>query len=155
MGCFDLYCFICGNPYRQIDNIPGIEYIMKYKKMTFWMSKCTILTSSGDIIHNCRESSCNFKFTDLTRKQEYEITPYILNTNMRSVFLHDDCWKYINRKYKIKLDYSMIKTSTVQDFKKSNNMSKQIRINYNIIEKYWSQFFLFERVIQDKNEPKS
>jgi hypothetical protein len=102
-----------------------------------WLNNCTILTSSGDIIAGCKEIAGNTVFKKNTI---YEITPHIVSSNVRCVFLHDKCWKFIKNKYGIKLDYSMIKP--INDKIKINILAG---VDYGIVEKYWEQFFDFDR----------
>ena len=68
MGCSDIYCLLCGNPCHSIIyndnnylNLNKKEFEL-CKKVTDWLYKCTILTVNNEIIHNCRDVSCNVDF---------------------------------------------------------------------------------------------
>ena len=48
MGCWDIFCFLCGNrSYECDDNINN-----SLNKQTEWLKQCTFLTATNKIIHN-------------------------------------------------------------------------------------------------------
>jgi len=101
MGCFDIYCLVCGNPcHSMFDNTEYLEEIIdeyknskkqkkhyiyeaylknpnlikdlnKFKKTTSWMNKCTMLLINNEAKHNCKETSCNVGFTNKNRTKFY------------------------------------------------------------------------------------
>lgn len=159
MGCWDVFCFICGNPCHEIldgDYTENIN-IGKYKKITDWMNYCTILTASNEVIHDTQEESCNVDF--IKGNNLYVVTPYNVDKKYlrRCIFLHDDCYEYIRKTFNIKLNYSMIKPKNIEelhkyDFCKLETKYKgaPIMIDYGMITKYWGQDFDINQVIKDK-----
>jgi len=189
MGCWDIFCFICGNTchsmfadsveffldqikfYNENKNSKKYkrtmkelekwdskyksdkDFIPKIKKLimnTNWMSKCTMLLASNEVIHDCKEVACNIHFVD-KKKNEHIHDPdgNFKNFNMSyGVFIHTDCWKFIFKTYGIKLKYGDLPI-----FPSKKNFNKIIEfINYGKIEKYWSQDFDFINALIDKNE---
>jgi hypothetical protein len=164
MGCWDIFCFLCGNPSHKNEISKEIlsEYIefnksknqklflSKFKnitKNTEWLNKCTFLCADNKIIHDCKEVECNFVFED-KKKNHYNHNINNLPFEMDGVFLHTDCWKYIKNTYNIELSYSMLPILE-KDFT-SYKIFKFI--NYGLIEKYWQQDFNFVGIIVDGNE---
>jgi hypothetical protein len=59
MGCYDIFCIICGLPcHNTLNNID----LKKYKSITKWMNNATILTASNETIEKCIEVDCNNTF---------------------------------------------------------------------------------------------
>lgn len=128
------------------------EMIKNLKKMiitTKWMNKCTFLTTTNKIVHNCEENNCNISFNDKNGN------PYIHSIfsefgEQNGVFVHTECWKFIKNKYGIELKYSDL---TINLNPKNKNSYKVIDfIDYGKIEKYWAQDFNFAQVLIDGNE---
>ena len=143
MGCWDVYCFICGNPCHSMFNeelvTKDIALKILYKK-TKWMNRCTMLQINDNVIHGVKEMNCNNSFcknnkciTHLDMGKENEIT------DKYGVFIHTDCWKYIKSNYNIKLKFSYLPP-----------LSKNFK--YGDIEKYWDQDFKFTNIVIDKKE---
>lgn len=64
------------------------------------------------------------------------------------LFVHTDCWKFVQKEYKIKLSYKYLPINQVERTKnKVFNF-----IDYGKIEKYWQQDFDFIKMISDGNE---
>lgn len=182
MGCFDLFCFICGNPYHSMysdfesEFLENIEYYkkdpkskarIKYKryltmyekdpnlfdkikefvKKTKWMDSCTFLTVTNKIIHKCVNKSCVNEFVDdngtYYRHDPNNIYKYI--NNNRGIFIHTDCWKYIDKKYNIKLKFSDLPILPNKNILKDFDF-----INYGEIQNYWEQNFDFLELFVDK-----
>jgi len=144
MGCYDIFCIVCGCPYYVLfDGTIFTEE--KYKKITNWMKKAVLLTASGDTIFGSKEVDCNIVF-EAQDKVKYEI--YTIYAPIKyltySYFVHEDCYKYVYKKTGKKIRYDM--------FVASKKGLKQINIDYGKIEKYWSQDFKFEKMIEEKNE---
>ena len=174
MGCFDIYCLVCGNPcHGMLDFTEYTEQIIsrnaylkkpdlikdlnKFKKNTLWMNKCTMLLTNNKAIHNCKEIACNYIFADKNRKKHYTHLMEDYNT-IRSlfyegretgVFIHTDCYKYIKLKYNIKLTYSNL---PLLDNGKPNYYKPFKYINYGEIENYWHQDFQFENIYIDNKQ---
>lgn len=194
MGCWDIFCFACGNTCHtmfkdQVEEIGEIykEYVESlnesskkpklgpyYKKLfgqissdpkfflkmknlykkTQWLNKCTFLTVDDRTIHGCKEIGCNIEFEDSKGNGYFQD----LNTGIygddlsiktsRGIFIHTDCWKYIKSHYKIDLKYSDVPAVYEKNqYKKINS-----KIDYGLIEKYWTQDFDFIQVVLDSNE---
>ena len=165
MGCWDVFCFLCGNTcYRarfDEDNYYYENAKNKYKnqklfndkikniiKNTKWLEKCTFLATNNEIIHNCEEVSCNGVFEDENNTYIHNADYESLDNMMNGVFVHTDCWKFIKKEYKINLSYSHL------PILEKNPVIKKIFnfINYGTIEKYWEQYFNFLKIILDSNE---
>jgi hypothetical protein len=184
MGCFDLFCFICGNTYHSMysdfksEFLGNIEYYkknpksrsgIKYKKYlamyekdpklfdkieefvkkTEWMNSCTFLTVTNKIIHGCVNKSCANEFVD-ENGTYYTHDPnnnynYIYINNIRGLFIHTDCWKYINQKYKIQLKFSDLPILPNKNILKDFDF-----VNYGEIQYYWEQNFDFLELYVDK-----
>jgi hypothetical protein len=172
MGCFDVYCLVCGNPCHSMLNTEYVEEIIKtkkkhyiyeaylknpnlikdlnkFKKTTSWMANCTMLLTNNEIVHNCKEISCNFIFADKNRKQIYThliedyntIRPLLYENRDSGVFIHTDCYKYLKLKYNIKLNYGNLPL-----------IDNRKNINYGDIENYWQQEFQFEDIYIDNKQ---
>ncbi len=193
MGCWDVFCFACGNtchsmfsnyleeikemyeeyveslnkssrppklgPYykklfSQISEDPQFFLKMKdmYKK-SLWLNKCTFLTVDDRVIHGCKEVGCNIEFVDSKKNHYYQdlntgIYEDIDTKTSNGIFIHTDCWKFIKSHYKIDLKYSDIPViHEKREFNKINS-----KIDYGLIEKYWTQDFDFIQVVLDSNE---
>lgn len=150
MGCWDLYCIICGCPCNATLNneILNNKHISTIKKINKWFNKCTFLTKDNKIIHNCKEVSCNIDFVSPNKNRytasvnDIELVydyPHVKNIGL---FIHTDCWKYIKIKFKIELKYGDL-VILQENYKKF--------IKYNDIQKYWDQYFEYEQLINDNN----
>jgi hypothetical protein len=147
MGCWDIYCFICGNPCHGLldDELNESKLI---KKSLNWMNKCTMLLVDNTIVHNVREYSCNTSFSNKNFKAEHLYSfdselnfKFNLNQNY-GIFIHTDCYNFIKKNYNINLKFSYLP--------KFDNLIRLYNINYGEIEKYWEQDFNFQQIILDK-----
>ena len=169
MGCWDVFCIICGNPchsipHYYIDDINEnldedikkkpkniINNLKELDKNTKWMNNCTMLLLNDKIYHGFNEIACNITFCknnlcithigNWTKDFDYSFT----NDIICGIFIHTDCWKFIKKIYKIELKFS-----NLPKIKKTNNWNKIFNINYGNIEKYWNQDFNFMEIIIDK-----
>lgn len=154
MGCFDIFCFICGNPYWA-GILKDIKSSKKYNIISSWMNKCTILTTYNKIVHGCEETTCNGSFVD-KYKNGYD-THYFedkydyLNEFEKSIYLHTDCWKFIKQQYGIELQFKDVPFKFF-NFKNRKNIDKPILIDYGKIESYWGQDMNFKQMIEDGND---
>lgn len=59
MGCWDIFCVICGNPYHTWYDLNQMNYAITEQEFkvfynkTKWLDNCTILTANNEIINNC------------------------------------------------------------------------------------------------------
>lgn len=148
MGCFDIFCILCGNPCHSVLDDDHTLHD-KIKKITKWMDYCTVLSASGQIFHEVKEIACNNVF--LCKGIEYMCFPGYTLFN-RGVFIHDDCHKYLIKK-NIYLNYAnlpVLNTALEKSFMintKPRHFSS-ININYDN-EKYWQQDFDFFSAFYD------
>ncbi len=187
MGCFDIYCPLCGNSCNSIstdliENLREIydhvksnkkietymkKYYMKvyntieknpkfidelktYYKKAQWLNNCTFLTVMDEVIHHCKEVTCNNTFRDKKGNEYVQDLLYndeFVSKDHRGIFVHTDCWKYVKQKYDITLKFSNI--PVIPEPKEYNKINTSI--NYGTIEKYWSQIFKFDELIMDLN----
>jgi hypothetical protein len=173
MGCWDVFCIICGNPCHSINESliedivdmddlslkerynrsvkpTFIKDLKELNKKTLWMNKCTMLLTNNEIIHDVKEVSCNVSFCNKKMcaehmgKQIASANCSFTNEIKCGIFIHTDCWKYIKKTLKIELKFG--------DLPKIENKSyeKIFNINYGDIEKYWEQDFKFEEILAEK-----
>ena len=157
MGCWDIFCCICGNSYRQLDNYDYEEFnkltsnkeYNELIKKSKWLLNCTMLLQNNKVIHGCKEIGCNIEFQGKNGIQytavDYDnIIPYIGNNSNIGIFIHTNCWKYVKIKYKVELKYSDIPLTLINKrFKPS--------IKYGDITKYQSQDMQYYKMFQDNN----
>ena len=154
MGCWDIYCFICGNTCHSSDhddypNLNKKEIILLNKELK-WLNKCTMLLANNKIIHGCKEVSCNNQF--YKNGKIYESLSYYINENIYlndylenyGIFIHTNCWKFIKLNYGIELKFGDI---CVKIYKKFDPLN----IDYGIIKKYWNQFISYDDIYNDNN----
>lgn len=167
MGCFDIYCFICGCPCHSplkcdnskgSNNIESITYCNAKKifgSKVNWLDNCSFLTANNKVLHGVKEVSCTIDFKYKNEiyihnySNEYDLSNFIMefsNPNIKNygVFIHTDCLKFIKKNYNIDLKYSDL-------FIKKDNMNYIKNVKYGDIKKYLSQDFRFGKLILDKN----
>lgn len=133
MGCFDVYCSLCGLPLNS-----GYSDLVKK-----WMYKCTLLLNNNKIIHGASESACNYHF--YVKGRSYDSLLY----NPKSfIVVHTDCWKYIKKENKISLKYSDFPI-TDKLYNKDNYNFFIFNISYAPVSKYWAQYFEAQNYIDD------
>ena len=142
-----------------IKNPNFFKDLKQFSKKLLWMNKCTILLTNNKVEHNCKEIACNVSFSNKNGWFHHLITDYnnIYNGNIHNsgVFIHTDCYKYIEKKYHIKLKYNNIPLKDCYLPLKDcgNNKMKTIDfINYGEIEKYYGQYFKFIEVFLDNKQ---
>lgn len=151
MGCFDVFCIICGNSCHT----PFIEGLTNYpkdfEKNTQWLSKCTFLTIDNRTVHGCHEVGCNTSFVDtnsnlyvLEERKNY----YYFHKEQYGIFLHTDCWKFILKITGVAINYSHLPIRKVDPY----NLKSLHAVKYDSIRNYWEQDFDFRKLLEDKNE---
>lgn len=148
MGCFDVWCPLCGAPLNGIYNVPGYEEFIaqvppNVKRVAGWMGKVTVLLPNKTIM-NTREVNCAATFAK--GGDEYF---FAMDENFKEgVALHDDCWR-IAKKQKEKLSYKNFENKSMKD----DYIGFAVEgLNYKPIEKYWSQTFLTDILLADKKD---
>ena len=140
MGCWDEPCLVCGNPPH--GNI-NQDIDQKYNKITNWMNKCTVLTASCHTIHGCKETACNVTFSD--GKVKYQATPYETDDFNRCIFVHDDCYNYVKKNFKISLRYDMFKFMGLVGM----NLDP---LHFGAIGQYMSQDIMIDEMIKNRDD---
>ena len=91
MGCFDLYCFICGNSCYDVDfnELENIDISKQEKnninKSIKWLKKCTVLLANNKVIHDCFDSNCSGVFS-LKKKKKSNSTELFDCTGNKNKF---------------------------------------------------------------------
>ena len=163
MGCWDVFCVICGNTCHgalECGDESDDEYCKipkEFKSKLKWLNKCTFLTLNNKIIHGVRETACNIdfekgnsKFQQIGKYYSDTLDVFTGGTDNCGVFLHTDCWKFIKKHYDINLKYGDLPVDRI-GLAKIKSYYKVVDINYGPIEKYWSQDFMFDKAYNDKN----
>jgi len=91
MGCWDIYCCICGNScvslheenefheeFRKGINIKEFKDLVKKSK---WVKKSTMLLQNNKVVHGCERVGDNVEFEDKNNKK-YEAIFNILSFNV-------------------------------------------------------------------------
>ena len=170
MGCFDLYCFICGNSCYDVDfnELENIDISKQERnninKSIKWLRKCTVLLANNKVIHNCFDSNCSGVFSQTKKKSnstelfdctgnKNKFTTYFSNITNSGIFLHDDCWKFVMKKYGIKLEYKNIPVLNLYEGRNImyGRVCTEDNVNYGAITKYWSQYMNYEKMFLDDN----
>jgi len=164
MGCFDVYCFICGN---SVNYTAYSDNSVEPKEIK-WIRSCTMLLRDNTVVHGLEEISCGNEFHksgyDAEHLHYYIRTPNSLENNA-GIFIHTDCWKFIKINYKIELTLSNLPplfnfkenvNKGRKMLKNSNNIHNNIHnkifdINYGTIERYWDQFLDYDKMVEDGN----
>jgi hypothetical protein len=166
MGCFDVFCIICGNSCNYFDfrnyNSEKNEFgNLRTKKMLNnyldWINKCTILTPNNEIHNNCENSGCDGNsFIDKDNKNKYNIynghkilffSYFNDDYKNKGIFLHTDCWKYIKKTYNKSLVYSDFPDNLITTIRGSVLSN----INYGDIIQYWDQDMNYRQMYLDNN----
>lgn len=158
MGCWDIFCVLCGNTCHKMfdndtddDSREAVEYHEIKKKIGSklnWLNHCTVLAMDDSVIHGCIETNCNVTFQKgnkiyeaLGKHSTGSFNDIITSgyTNV-GIFVHDDCWKYTKDKIGIELKYSDFPV----DRTKIYSYEKLFNVSYGKIEAYWAQDFIFD-----------
>jgi hypothetical protein len=137
MGCWDVFCLLCGNSCHAVDADDSVKFfeneleynekmekayntnknivdkLEQFIKNIQWVEECTFLTLDNRVIHGCEEISCGNDFRD-KKGNNYRHAPWeykhgkIDITVDSGIFVHTDCWKYIKQKHKIDLTFSYL-----------------------------------------------
>jgi len=170
MGCWDIFCILCGNPCHGVINdikeqfLESIEYYKSTKPKSKWfktyfkniyeiynqnpklfLEEINNLKKNTKWLNKCTFLTANNKI--IHNCYEVSCTTYQVDEQMYGIFVHTDCWKFVKREYNLNLNYSYL------PILKTNQTSYKIfnNINYGIIEKYWGQNFDFISLITDSN----
>lgn len=138
MGCYDVWCPLCGAPLNGIydDELPKDVF-----KKSKWMYKVTLLLPDKTIM-GTKEVNCSSTFA----KNGVEYNFWMDEDFNDGVALHDDCWRIAKKE---KLSYKDFENKS---FKKDLYGFSVRGLDYKPIEKYWSQTFETDKLLKDKNE---
>ncbi len=152
MGCWDIFCIVCGLPPNFIEFNIEKEDLLKlgitdkeYRKRLRWLKRSVFLISTNQVIKNCEEVGCNIHFRSKNKKSyvatvdSKEFIKYYSNFDNFGYFIHDDCYKYVKKYHKIDLKLG--------DFYLDKGVS-DVRGD---VSKYWDQYFNIFGLIKDNN----
>lgn len=144
MGCWDVYCSLCGLPFGIINDliIQNKDFIKILKKIK-WIKKCTILLNNNKIKHGYQEINCNIYFCD--DKKEC----CTIKNPTDGIVLHTDCWKFAKSK-NIILYYTNFNITKSDIKKKMWKQYKFKNLNYKPANLYHSQDFQFKKLEKNK-----
>ena len=172
MGCWDVFCLLCGNSYFADTANAAAEYFeqeLEYNETwqkacdknknivakledfinkTQWVRSCVFLTLDNRVIHGCTNQDCGNTFSD-NKNNQYIHAPWEYKHGQQDikkdygVFVHTDCWKYIKEKHKIELNFSHLPFI-------NNKMQIDDRL-YHPIDIYQQQSFDFISAFIDGN----
>ena len=146
MGCWDIYCPLCGLLLNGLDlndifNDSNLNIkIVINNNVVKWLEKCTILLPNQKAKHNYVENECNICFINKKNNKQIIISDKDDNDKSMGIVLHTDCWKYVKKVKKHQLifdDFNFKKISKSQVWK--NYLFKYLK--YNVTKKYQNQFF--------------
>jgi hypothetical protein len=174
MGCFNVWCPLCGGPLNEsleglVDDKLTKEFIKIIKSKTKWLVKITILLSNRKAKHGFRETYCNTFFIN-NKGEEYDLHP---DDGIEGLPLHTDCWKFAKKVMKRECTYSDFNNSKlmwggksrkvkkidentkskIQQYYRKNGMHAFAfsNLNYIPIVKYWDQIFNLDELDKNKN----
>ena len=148
MGCWDVYCSLCGLPFGIINdlitnNIIQDKDFIKILKKIKWIKKCSILLPNNKIKHGHQEMNCNIYFCNKTKEC------YTINNPIDGIVLHTDCWKFAKSK-NIILNYTNFNITKADIKKKRWEQYKFKNLNYKPASLYHSQDFQFTKLEKNK-----
>lgn len=143
MGCFDIYCGLCGFPSTE----PAVETPGSIKGVD-WMTKVYFMTYSGKLIKDCENDSCGNVFVSKKYNNiRFEAEPIVSPENYnRGIFVHKDCWEFA-KACGHELNASMFPIDT-----KDMAFGVKAPLVHKKFDKYRSQYFDFEGFIADGNQ---
>lgn len=144
MGCWDVFCSLCGFPlsYSLVYQIK--EYLVKIPRAN-WTEKCTVLLIGKKAKHGFEEINCNFTFRNKKTKEEYDIgEDYDLG-----VVLHTDCWKYASTLLKRKLTIDDFNLKKMKFRHKVWSHYTFTYLKYTEVSKYHEQNFNIEKLLKN------
>ena len=138
MGCWDIYCPLCG---LTLHNLELNDNNIKLNKNDIkWLEKCTILLPNKSAKHNFVENECNICFNNTKDNKKIIISDKNDHDKNIGIVLHTDCWKYVKKVKNHKLifdDFNFKKILKSKVWK--NYLFKYFK--YNVVKKYQHQFF--------------
>lgn len=148
MGCWDVYCIICGNTCWTDGKVTSRS----------WITHCILLLANNDVLRKCKEVSCNTTFIQEKKTGAYTVQPVdrlfnyfdpVYFTN-KGLFIHDACYKFVENTLGLKLKYGDLPIRLPMTSTKY--IPQHIDIDYKPISNYWRQFIEYDRMTDDGNE---
>jgi len=145
--------------YNIYQNNPNVLKELKdFENKTKWMSSSIMLLADNRVEYNCKETNCNINFQN--KNGEYialvENTirnPFAYgmtyNEKISGVFIHTDCYKYVEKEYNISLKYGDL---PIINTRKGESENIPFDFDYGEIQKYWGQFIDFNQIFLDKKD---
>ena len=142
MGCFDVYCTLCGMPLNEFMLKSYQEESKNKLKLPrpHWLRECTLLLPRSKPKHGFRENSCNVVFENSRTGESYDVIENFGSKEAEShdgLVLHTDCWKYARS--------VLGRGLTLQDFDLSKRKEFSYYVlpylNYREVSKYQLQEF--------------
>jgi hypothetical protein len=153
MGCWDIFCFICGNNCNNLGSSEFSEQYPEYGKLfkkLNWKKNCSLLLLNNEVVHDCIERDCNVGFENVKTGDRYtanyniDIDYFSSRITNYGIYLHTDCWKYIKKSYGIELKYADLPAFNLK------LTYEPLNINYGDIKKYWGQDLDYQQMFLDK-----
>lgn len=181
MGCWDIYCFICGNSCHglAIDDVEYIEKVissgkkdkfnkyifdayqknpslindlMEFRKKINWIDKCTMLLANDKIESNCKEVNCNISFTNKKGRYLHSVSSTVNEMFDKSILY--GVFIHTDCYNFVKEKYNIKLKYSMLPLIVNNKFSNKVIpfIDYGDIEQYWGQIFNFFQIVNDKKE---
>ena len=138
MGCFNVWCPLCGGSLNGVDYFLNSENIDKdmnniIKTKCKWLQKVTILLEDKKPKHGFVEVNCNVHFKNNKTKESYYL---IFEPKLEGLAVHTDCWKYA-KKNNYELLYQHFNIDKIM-WKKKGKISFPTNKTYSNLKKYYS-----------------
>lgn len=149
MGCWDIYCPICGCPPRASGILNNYDEMVKrvgkeLTKMdcrllvqrTKWLNKCYFMTVGNKLIKGVQEVGCNVQFGKKGRL--YTSVPCeFADDAVNGYFIHADCYQFVMKVYGIELRLGDFYVNLRKGCDRTN-LNRMI--NWKGIKKYQGQY---------------
>jgi hypothetical protein len=151
MGCYDVFCPICGICVF----IPKYDLDKKYTSKIKWIKKASFMTTINEIKNICSEINCNNVFycakkTHVKKSYISELYPHRIydesDVDITGYFIHRDCYEFIKKKFKINIVFGDFFHSAKNKLTLNDHY-----VNFGGVEKYWEQYFDWNKMIEDGN----
>ena len=147
MGCWDVFCPICGIPVW----IPKNDLDKKYTSKMKWIKNAYFMTATNQIVKKCVEIACSNVFYCAKNKGINYIAEIFDNKvyddyEKNGYFIHKDCYEFIKQYFKINIVFG--------DFYHPKKLSWTLNghyVNFGGVEKYWNQDTNWNKMIEDGN----
>ena len=148
MGCYDVFCPICGICVF----IPKNDLDKKYTSKIKWIKKASFMTATNEIKKICSEILCSNVFSCANERKSYisELYPHRIydesDEAITGYFIHRDCYEFIKKKFKINIVFGDFYHSAKNKLTLNDHY-----VNFGGVEKYWDQYFDWNKMIEDGN----